>query len=240
MALYTIGDTHLSLGSDKPMDVFGGAWEGYVEKLAQGLSVLRPEDTLVIAGDISWGMSLEESEADFAWLDALPGRKILMKGNHDYWWNTAAKMTRFFAEKGFSTLHILHNNCHFYGDLALCGTRGWFYEEEKQGQNEKVFRRELARLETSLQAARVPGEALLSSLPPFLHGVLLRPHPGAAGAVPGEGLLLRPPPRRQPPPGPSGKAGRGGVPSGLGGLPKVSPGKNLGMRKKSLVILERI
>ena len=101
MALYTIGDTHLSLGSDKPMDVFGGAWEGYVEKLAQGLSVLRPEDTLVIAGDISWGMSLEESEADFAWLDALPGRKILMKGNHDYWWNTAAKMTRFFAEKGF-------------------------------------------------------------------------------------------------------------------------------------------
>ena len=130
MALYTIGDTHLSLGSDKPMDVFGGAWEGYVEKLAQGLSVLRPEDTLVIAGDISWGMSLEESEADFAWLDALPGRKILMKGNHDYWWNTAAKMTRFFAEKGFSTLHILHNNCHFYGDLALCGTRGWFYEEE--------------------------------------------------------------------------------------------------------------
>ena len=148
-------------------------------------------------------MSLEESEADFAWLDALPGRKILMKGNHDYWWNTAAKMTRFFAEKGFSTLHILHNNCHFYGDLALCGTRGWFYEEEKQG-------------------------------------VLLRPHPGAAGAVPGEGLLLRPPPRRQPPPGPSGKAGRGGVPSGLGGLPKVSPGKNLGMRKKSLVILERI
>ena len=104
MALYTIGDTHLSLGADKPMDVFGGAWEGYVEKLAQGLSVLRPEDTLVIAGDISWGMSLEESEADFAWLDALPGRKILMKGNHDYWWNTAAKMNRFFAESGFSTL----------------------------------------------------------------------------------------------------------------------------------------
>ena len=109
MALYTIGDTHLSLGSDKPMDVFGGAWEGYVEKLAQGLSVLRPEDTLVIAGDISWVMSLEESEADFAWLDALPGRKILMKGNHDYWWNTAAKMERFFAENGLTTMMVTHN-----------------------------------------------------------------------------------------------------------------------------------
>ena len=175
MALYTIGDTHLSLGSDKPMDVFGGAWEGYVEKLAQGLSVLRPEDTLVIAGDISWGMSLEESEADFAWLDALPGRKILMKGNHDYWWNTAAKMTRFFAEKGFSTLHILHNNCHFYGDLALCGTRGWFYEEEKQGQNEKVFRRELARLETR---SRPPGPGRSSAFfitPLFTRGTAAPP-----------------------------------------------------------------
>ena len=106
MALYAIGDLHLSLGTNKPMDVFGGAWEGYVEKLAQGLSVLRPEDTLVIAGDISWGMSLEESEADFAWLDALPGRKILMKGNHDYWWNTAAKMYPFFCRKG--VFHLAH------------------------------------------------------------------------------------------------------------------------------------
>ena len=95
MALYTIGDPHLSLGTSKPMDVFGGAWAGYVDKLAQGLSVLRPEDTLVVAGDISWGMSLEEAAPDFAWLDALPGTKILLKGNHDYWWNTAAKMTRF-------------------------------------------------------------------------------------------------------------------------------------------------
>ena len=153
MALYTIGDTHLSLGSNKPMDVFGGAWAGYVEKLAQGLSVLRPEDTLVIAGDVSWGMSLEESAADFAWLDALPGTKILMKGNHDYWWNTAAKMTRFFEEKGFHSLKILHNNCHLYGETALCGTRGWFYEEDKAGQSQKVFSRELMRLETSLKAA---------------------------------------------------------------------------------------
>ena len=78
-----MGDTHLSLGSNKPMDIFGGAWDGFMEKLTQGLSVLQPEDTLLIAGDVSWGMSLEESEADFAYLNAFPGTKILMKGNHD-------------------------------------------------------------------------------------------------------------------------------------------------------------
>ena len=95
MALYALGDTHLSLGVDKPMDVFGGAWTGYLEKLTAGFSVLKEEDTLVIAGDVSWGMSLEEAAPDFAWLNAWPGRKILLKGNHDYWWNTAAKMERF-------------------------------------------------------------------------------------------------------------------------------------------------
>ncbi len=175
MALYAIGDTHLSLGADKPMDVFGGAWVGYQEKLAQGLSVLRPEDTLVIAGDVSWGMSLEESEADFAFLDAFPGTKLLLKGNHDYWWNTAAKMERFFAEKGFSSLRILHNNCHFYGDVALCGTRGWFYEEEKAGQNQKVFNRELIRLEASLKAAREAEKLCFLHYPPFYTGYRCEP-----------------------------------------------------------------
>ena len=175
MALYTIGDTHLSLGSNKPMDVFGGAWAGYVEKLAQGLSVLRPEDTLVIAGDVSWGMSLEESAADFAWLDALPGTKILMKGNHDYWWNTAAKMTRFFEEKGFHSLKILHNNCHLYGETALCGTRGWFYEEDKAGQSQKVFSRELMRLETSLKAAGDREKLCFLHYPPYYTGYCCEP-----------------------------------------------------------------
>ena len=171
MALYTIGDTHLSLGSDKPMDVFGGAWEGYVEKLAQGLSVLRPEDTLVIAGDISWGMSLEESEADFAWLDALPGRKILMKGNHDYWWTTAAKFYKFCAAHGWDDMFILNNNCYYYGDTALCGTRGWFYEQEQEGtHDEKIFRRELGRLEASLKAAREHEKLCFLHYPPRYRG----------------------------------------------------------------------
>ncbi len=170
-----MGDTHLSLGSSKPMDVFGGAWEGYMEKLTQGLSVLTPDDTLVIAGDVSWGMSLEESEQDFAWLHALPGEKILLKGNHDYWWNTAAKMNRFFQEKGFDSLRILHNNCYYYGDVALCGTRGWFYEEEKEGQSAKVFNRELQRLETSLKAAGEAEKLCFLHYPPFYTGYRCEP-----------------------------------------------------------------
>ena len=129
MALYAIGDTHLSLASDKPMDVFGGGWEGYVDKLREGFAQVEDGDTVVLCGDLSWAMGLEEGREDFAFLDSLPGRKLMLKGNHDYWWNTAAKMNRFFQENGFASLNILHNNCYEYGAYALCGTRGWFYEE---------------------------------------------------------------------------------------------------------------
>ena len=154
MALYAIGDTHLSLGSDKPMDVFGGGWTGYVDKLREGFKLVSPEDTVVVCGDVSWGMSLEEAKPDFSFLNALPGaRKLLLKGNHDYWWTTASKMQAFFAENGFSTLDILHNNCHFYEETALCGTRGWFYEEDRGEHSAKIFNRELIRLEASLKAA---------------------------------------------------------------------------------------
>ena len=96
MALYAIGDTHLSLGTSKPMDVFGGRWENYVEKLRDGLSVLEDGDVCVICGDISWGMSMEEAKPDFEFLDSFPGTKIVLKGNHDYWWSTANKANVFF------------------------------------------------------------------------------------------------------------------------------------------------
>ena len=167
MALYAIGDTHLSLSSDKPMDVFGGGWTGYVDKLRRGFESVEPEDTVVLCGDLSWGMSLEEAREDFAFLDSLPGRKLLMKGNHDYWWTTALKMRRFFQENGFSTLELLHNNCHFYGDIALCGTRGWFYEEKGE---QKVFKRELIRLEASLKAAGERPKLCFLHYPPCYQG----------------------------------------------------------------------
>ena len=171
MALYAIGDTHLSLGGSKPMDVFGGRWTGYVDKLREGFSAVGPEDTVVVCGDVSWGMSLEEAAPDFAFLNALPGvRKLLLKGNHDYWWTTASKMKAFFQEKGFATLEILHNNCHLYGDTALCGTRGWFYEEDRGAHSAKVFNRELIRLEASLKAAGEREKLCFLHYPPLYQG----------------------------------------------------------------------
>lgn len=153
MALYAIGDLHLSLTADKSMEVFGEAWKDYVNRIAASLSVLRPEDTLILDGDTSWGMSMEEAEADFRFLEQFPGKKLLVKGNHDYWWTTVNKMSGFFAEKGLTSFEFLHNNCHFYGEYALCGTRGWFQEERQKAPDAKVLNREVLRLEASLRAA---------------------------------------------------------------------------------------
>ena len=171
MALYAIGDTHLSLASDKPMDVFGGGWEGYVDKLREGFAQVEDGDTVVLCGDLSWAMGLEEGREDFAFLDSLPGRKLMLKGNHDYWWNTAAKMNRFFQENGFASLNILHNNCYEYGAYALCGTRGWFYEETG---DQKVFRRELIRLEAFLKAAGERPKLCFLHYPPCYQGYVCR------------------------------------------------------------------
>lgn len=171
MALYAIGDLHLSFGVNKPMDVFGGRWEGYVDKLREGLSVITDEDTTVLLGDLSWALDLEGAREDFAFIAQIPGRKIILKGNHDYWWSTARKFELFCRENGFENLFVLHNNCHFYGDVALCGTRGWFYEEDRQGSHDElVFRRELGRLETSLQAAGDREKICFLHYPPKYHG----------------------------------------------------------------------
>ena len=154
MSLYAIGDLHLSFGTDKPMDVFGGGWEDYVNKISDGFSSMNDEDVCVLCGDITWGMSLESSLLDFQFIDALPGKKIILKGNHDYWWSTAKKTKSFFAQHDIRTIDILHNNCFFYGETAICGTRGWFYEEESHGEHDKkIMAREIMRLETSLKAA---------------------------------------------------------------------------------------
>lgn len=171
MSLYVIGDLHLSLGVNKPMDVFGGAWDGYMEKLRRGLSCLTPEDTLVLLGDLCWAMDFESALPDFTFLNEIPGRKILLKGNHDYWWTTMSAFDRFCAEHDFKNIEVLHNRALFYGDLALCGTRGWFFEEEKSpAHDEKVFRRELIRLETSLKAAGEREKYVFLHYPPIYRG----------------------------------------------------------------------
>ena len=171
MALYAIGDLHLCLGAPKPMDVFGGAWVGYMDKLRSGLSVIKPEDTTVLLGDLSWSLDLEGARQDFAWINEIPGRKIILKGHHDYWWSTAAKFEKFCKENDFTDLHLLNNNCYEYGDYAICGTRGWFFEEERSGQHdEKVFKRELLRLEASLKAAGDRPKLVFLHYPPRYKG----------------------------------------------------------------------
>jgi predicted phosphohydrolase len=173
MALYAIGDTHLSLAVEKPMDVFGGAWDGYVEKLRVGLSVLRAADVCVLCGDTSWGMRLSEALDDFRFLDAFPGKKLLLKGNHDYWWDTAKKMKRFLSANDLGNFDILHNNCFFYNETAICGTRGWFFEEDT-GSDKKIFLRELGRLETSLKAAGEREKLVFLHYPPIYKDYICR------------------------------------------------------------------
>ena len=171
MALYAIGDLHLCLGAPKPMDIFGGAWIGYMDKLREGLSIIGPSDTTVLLGDLSWALDLENASADFKWINEIPGRKIILKGNHDYWWSTVAKFNKFCQLNQFSDLWLLNNNHYEYGDYAICGTRGWFYEEERSGEHdEKVFKRELMRLEASLKSAGDLHKIVFLHYPPKYKG----------------------------------------------------------------------
>lgn len=147
----------MSLGvPNKPMDIFGG-WKDYQQLLEEKwLENVKAEDTVVLAGDLSWGMTLQQSDADFAFVHKLPGQKILLKGNHDYWWNSLKKMEGFFQEKGYDTLHILHNNHFVYEGYGICGTRGWV-NMPGEAADAKVLAREVQRLEVSIQSALKEG-----------------------------------------------------------------------------------
>ena len=156
MALYTIADLHLPLGIDKPMDIFGKAWENYVERLADNWqSVVKAGDTVVLPGDFSWATYLEQSERDFEYLHRLNGRKILLKGNHDYWWTTMNKLREFTAKLGFSDIDFLQNNHFMYENIGICGTRGWLHPawDSFTDEDRKIFDREVLRLELSLKSA---------------------------------------------------------------------------------------
>lgn len=163
MSVFAIADLHLSLGTDKPMDVFNG-WNNYVERLEKKWrAIVKPTDTVVIAGDISWAMKLEEAEKDFTFINSLPGKKILLKGNHDYWWVTRKKIEDFFRLKNFDTLQILFNSAITADGFAICGSRGWFYDAGEADL--KVINREAGRLERSIEMAlQLDGEPIA-----FLH-----------------------------------------------------------------------
>ena len=160
--IYTIADTHLSLTTEKPMDIFGPRWADHAEKLKKNwLKVVKPEDTVVLPGDISWGISLEEAAEDLKFLDALPGKKLIGKGNHDYWWTTVNKMSTFLSENGITTLSFLYNNAYLIENTVICGTRGWMSEFGIKAEDARIIRREAARLELSL----AEGEKLAAGCP---------------------------------------------------------------------------
>lgn len=157
MSLFGISDLHLSFADEnKSMEIFRG-WEKYTERIEKNWKkIVSPEDTVVLAGDISWAVGLSNAVRDFDFINSLPGKKIIIKGNHDFWWCTLKRMNEFLAENKFDTIGIIHNNCYAVGKYAVCGTRGWDYDGS--GENDvRVLKREVGRLEASLAAAEQTG-----------------------------------------------------------------------------------
>lgn len=156
MSLYAIADLHLSLGEDKPMDIFQG-WNDYTSRLRDNWnSLVTKDDTVVIAGDISWAMKLEQIYEDFKFIDELNGKKIILKGNHDYWWGTKSKIDKFLFDNSLNSISVLFNNAYKCGEYSVCGTRGWFLENES-AEDTRVLNREVGRLSVSIQAALALG-----------------------------------------------------------------------------------
>lgn len=160
MALYVLSDLHLSnQKTNKSMEIFGSRWKNYMERIARNWQhLIDPADTVIVPGDISWAMTLDEAVEDFALLDALPGTKIISKGNHDYWWATQTKAYAFFEKNGFDSIKLLHNNAYEVEDFLICGSRGWFTEENmgnvpKGTDCQKIVAREAIRLRISLEEA---------------------------------------------------------------------------------------
>ncbi|MGN0989610.1 MAG: metallophosphoesterase [Eubacteriales bacterium] len=164
MALYTMGDLHLSFapGLDKPMDIFGRKWEDHASKIRENWC-LKDSDTIVLPGDLSWAIDFNELEHDLAFVDALPGTKILLKGNHDYWWTTMKKMS-VLTEK-YKSIKFLHNNSYLVDGIAICGTRGWIAEPDAPA-DEKVLNRECGRLRMSLASAKEGEKTVFLHYPP--------------------------------------------------------------------------
>ncbi len=163
--IYTIGDLHLSFGVDKPMDIFSG-WKNHTERLLENWnSKITDDDTVVLVGDHSWALKLEEAQKDLEFIDReLKGRKILSKGNHDLWWATMNKLTEFVSDNGFSTISFLFNNAYLAEGVSICGTRGWI-RENGEPFDQKILNREAGRLEMSLQAGAKLGGELVA----FIH-----------------------------------------------------------------------
>ena len=152
MSIYVIGDLHLSFSTDKPMDIFGKNWENHSEKIKQNwIKKVTENDTVILPGDFSWATYLENTYNDFEYLNSLPGKKIMLKGNHDYWWSTLAKMNKYLKENNFENIEFLCNNSFCIEDKIIVGTRGWINTNLKSEENKKILKRENARLKLSIE-----------------------------------------------------------------------------------------
>ena len=150
MAIYVIADLHLSFSQDKPMSIFGENWEGHSEKIKNNwISKVKPEDTVVLPGDFSWAMYLKDTYKDFEYLNSLPGKKLLLKGNHDYWWTTVTNMRNFLEENKLKNIDFIYNNSYLVENKILTGTRGWNLLDTENSS--KMIKRESIRLQLAIE-----------------------------------------------------------------------------------------
>lgn len=175
MSIFALGDVHLSLSCDKPMDIFKG-WNNYIERIENNWnSIVKDDDYVIIPGDISWAMQLENVKKDFEFLNKLRGRKVLLKGNHDYWWSTMSKINKFIEQNNFDKLQIVFNNCVEIGRFVICGTRGWFFDDKCENE-QKVLAREVGRFKTSIECGKKTGKEVIAFLhyPPITQSAICR------------------------------------------------------------------
>ena len=175
MSIYAISDLHLSFGDNKPMDIFGVNWENHAEKIKENwIKKVKEDDLVLLPGDFSWALKIEDALPDFRFIDSLPGKKILLKGNHDLWWSTAKKIHEFFLKEKIQTIEIVFNNCYQIGEYAICGSRGWFAEKES---DKAIVNREAGRLKTSIESAinKNLEPIVFMHYPPVLNGEAVEP-----------------------------------------------------------------
>lgn len=165
--VFVIGDLHLSFGVNKPMEIFGYKWDNHIERLTNNWKTqVKEDDTVIIAGDFSWGSNLKETYKDFEYINSLPGNKIFVKGNHDYWWSTITKMNEFLEENNFKNIYFLHNNSYEFEDFEIVGTKGWS-DQEVKGYEKNVLR-EIGRLKTSIESTKTEKPKIaIFHFPPF-------------------------------------------------------------------------
>lgn len=161
MAVFTLSDLHLSFSVDKPMNVFGSLWEGHTEKLSEFWNyMVDKDDTVIVPGDISWAMNVSEAVEDFRFINRLNGKKIIMKGNHDYWWQSMKKLEEFLEEHGFDTIRFMHNSAYEVEDIIVAGSRGWATETSPSAEDKRIIQREAIRFDLSLgEAKRLQGDS---------------------------------------------------------------------------------